>query len=157
MTEAKVAKPLNGWWVFAAFCAFFGVIIGVNTVFITKALQSNTGLVREDAYKHGLDYNKTLEEARHQPAWKGVARFTDGVLTWSLVDDGGAVIDGAVVTGRFFRPVKDGDDFSVPLRNMGNGLYSVEPEFPFKGSWTVYLSATWNNQTFKTSENLVVK
>lgn len=157
MSEEKIVKPLSGWWVFGAFATFFGVVILVNAVFITSALQSHSGLVIDDAYKKGLSYNTTLQEAKNQPNWSSEVEFSNGLLTWNLTDENAAVIEDAKVNARFFRPVKDGDDFNAELQYDGQGIYSLTPEFPVKGSWIVNLSAAWNNQTYKTQKTLIVR
>lgn len=157
MNTAKPEKPLSGWRVFAMFAAFFGVIIAVNAVFITNALRSHSGLVTEDAYKKGLAYNETLVEARSQPDIHNEISFKNNVLRWSLYTPSGTAINNAAVIAKFTRPIKDGDDFSAPLRYEGNGLYSLQPNFPMKGVWNLHLSATWNNQSYKRATEIIVR
>lgn len=157
MSEATIQKPLNGWWVFAAFAAFFGVVIAVNTVFITQALKSHSGVVTDDAYKKGLAFNDLLNEARHQPELNNEVIFKNGELLWVLKQPSGANIQNAQVTANFMRPVKDGDDFSLPMRYEGDGIYRIEPNFPYKGVWTLQLSATWDKKSYRTTTQIIVK
>lgn len=157
MNDASTQKPLNGWWVFAAFATFFGVIIVVNTVFITQALKSHSGLVTEDAYKKGLSYNETLKQARSQPKMQSEVRFKDGTVSWTFKTPLGENIEGANVSAKFTRPVKDGNDFSASMLYEGEGIYTIKPEFPFKGIWNIQLSAAWNNQIYKTTNEIIVK
>lgn len=157
MGKEQITKPLSGWWVFAAFAAFFGVVIAVNTVFITNALRSHSGLVTEDAYKKGLDYNETLKEARSQPELFSKVSFENGVVRWVLKEPSGKPIEDAKVSAQFARPVKDGDDFSAIMRYEGDGLYSLKPDFPVKGAWQLHLSAAWDNKTYKTTNQIIAK
>lgn len=157
MSETTTPRPLSGWWVFAAFVAFFGVIVIVNSIFITMALSTNSGLVTEDPYRKGLAYNEKLEKARSQPDINTVMRFENNVLQWSLTDQSGQAINVANVSAKFIRPIKDGDDFNAELHHDGNGIYSIKPAFPVKGSWKVILSAKWDNQTYQTSKPLIVQ
>lgn len=156
MSETSINKPLNGWWVFAAFFAFFAVIVLVNSVFITMALRSHSGVVTEDAYRKGLSYNETLEQARNQPAIRSAFHYKDNIVYWSLKDQGNHPLENVEVTAKFQRPVKDGDDFSVQLQPVGNGVYSGEIEFPVKGSWKAILSAKWDSKTYQTTQELIV-
>jgi nitrogen fixation protein FixH len=156
MSEATIKRPLNGWWVFSAFALFFGVIVIVNSVFITMALRTHSGVVTEDAYRKGLTYNEKLEQARNQPDIKSALHFENNILHWNIADQTGAAIENATVTANFMRPIKDGDDFNAELHHDGNGVYSIQPEFPVNGSWKVILSAKWDNNTYQTATALIV-
>ena len=157
MSEAITKKPLNGWWVFAAFFLFFAVIVLVNSVFITMALKTNSGVVTEDPYRKGLRYNKTLELARSQPNVDSNFYFENNAVRWAIRDEADHAIENAQITAKFTRPVKEGYDFNVQLHHDGNGVYSVKPEFPVKGSWKVVLSAKWDNKTYQISKPLIVQ
>lgn len=152
----KAVKPLSGWKVFAIFVAFFGVVFAVNAVFITMALKTHSGVVTEDAYKKGIHYNDTLAAARAQPEMQSALSFEDGVLSWSLKTPEGRALENASVTAEFFRPVKSGSDFSAELHASGNGIYSLKPEFPVKGAWQVHVRASWDNQNYQITRDIVV-
>ena len=157
MNTTQIEKPLSGWAVFAMFAAFFCIIIAVNTVFITNALRSHSGVVTKDAYKKGLAYNETLKEARRQPNLSNKISFENGIVRWELKTPSGEIIDNANVSAKFTRPVKDGDDFSALMSYDGGGHYLTKPEFPFKGVWNLQLSAKWGNQSYKTASQIIVK
>lgn len=157
MSDGIKTKPLNGWWVFTAFALFFGVIVLVNSVYITMALRSHSGVVTEDAYRKGLAFNEKLEQARNQPEILNELRFENNILRWKIADKTGLAIDNAGVTAEFMRPVKAGNDFNAQLHHDGNGIYSIKPDFPVKGSWKVILSAKWDNNTYQTVEDLIVR
>ncbi|MFP4313862.1 MAG: FixH family protein [Alphaproteobacteria bacterium] len=153
----KPEKHLSGWWVFGAFAAFFGVVILVNSFFIYNALYSHSGLVTEDAYKKGLKYNERLQTAKNQPDLAYRFEHKDGLILWQLQDANGKIIDNAEVSVHFFRPVKSGMDFKQKLNHQENGLYSLPVEFPLKGAWEARLKATWDDQTFQTTKNLIIR
>lgn len=157
MSDGIKTKPLNGWWVFTAFALFFGVIVLVNSVYITMALRSHSGVVTEDAYRKGLAFNEKLEQARNQPDILNELRFENNILRWKIADKTGLAIDNADVIAEFMRPVKAGNDFNAQLHHDGNGIYSIKPDFPVKGSWKVILSAKWDNNTYQTVEDLIVR
>lgn len=156
MSETAINKSLNGWWVFAAFFLFFAVIVLVNSVFITMALKTNSGVVTEDAYRKGLAYNEALELARNQPAINSVFDYEGNTVYWSLRDQDSQPIENANISAKFQRPVKDGDDFDARLHPTGNGVYSGKINFPVKGSWKVILSAKWDSKIYQTTQELIV-
>ena len=53
---------IRGWHVLAAMCAFFGVIIAVNAVFMTAALRTFPGEVSITPYEDGLAFNRQLAQ-----------------------------------------------------------------------------------------------
>lgn len=149
MSEA--VKPLSGARIFLYFFAFFGVIVAVNTVFISNALKTHSGVVTDKAYERGLAYNETLQAARNQPKLEQVASYENGVLRWKLP------MQNATVSAKIIRPIKDGDDFDITLHHNGDGIYEASPDFPMTGAWTAHLKASWNNQTFQTRYDLIVQ
>lgn len=50
------------------FIAFFLVFAAVDIFFVYKALQSNTGIVVENPYQVGVQYNDIIEKAREEKA-----------------------------------------------------------------------------------------
>lgn len=153
----KPRKPLTGKKVFVLFAAFFALIILVNTIFITQALQTHRGVVTEDAYKKGLHYNEVLERARQQPEMQSHVSFKDGVLRWSIQDQDGTPIEQAKAHVSFFRPVQSGLDFGSDMENVGAGIYELRPEFPEKGAWKAGLTIEWDSTTYQTMHSLVVR
>lgn len=153
----KPRKPLTGKKVFLLFAAFFGMVIVVNAIFITQALQTHRGVVTEDAYKKGLHYNDVLERARQQPDMQTSVSFKDGVLRWSVQDQDGAPIEQAKAHVSFFRPVQSGMDFDSDMEDMGAGVYELRPEFPEKGAWKAGLTIEWDNKTYQVTHSLVVR
>lgn len=64
--EKKDDKKDSGWWVLWAFLAFFAVFASVDAFFVYTAITSHTGVVVENAYEVGLNYNDIIEEAERQ-------------------------------------------------------------------------------------------
>lgn len=152
-----IQKPLNGWIVFLMFFAFFGLIVAVNSVFITYALKTHSGVVTEKPYEKGLAHDTTLEKARSQPKWTSIIAFDNGVLRWDLKNEQSFPISSGDVTAFFMRPIKSGDDFSLSLDYKGNGIYETKPDFPHIGAWNVKLDIKWKNKHYRTSKTLIVK
>lgn len=146
-----IAKPDKGTWVLLSFVAFFGVIIAVNTVFITNALNSYSGVVISKPYEKGLEYNSILEKARSQPDVEHKVTYEGSELRLDLP------ISGAHVEATFFRPTKSGMDFTVPLIEQRPNIYTAKPNAPLPGAWTVKLKAQWDDQIFQIARDVIVK
>ena len=147
----EAVKPLSGRRIFLYFFAFFGVIIAVNSVFISNALKTHSGLVIEQAYEKGLAYNETLDAARSQPDIEHEVSYEAGVLRWALP------MENASVRAQIKRRIKDGHDFDITLSHIGGGIYEASPNFPMTGAWTAHLKAVWNENTFQTRHDLIVR
>lgn len=147
----NIVKKSDGRFVLICFLAFFAVIIVVNSIFIYMALQTHSGVVVKNPYEKGLAFNKTLHAAKTQPDLKHAVSYRAGVLRWTLP------IINASVTAGILRSVRDGYDFDIALKHIGNGVYEAKPTMPLPGAWTAKLKATWNNQTFQTSHDFIAQ
>ena len=155
--KLTMPQTLNGYHVFAAFVAFFVVVIGVNLVMVFLALDSWSGLSTEDAYQRGLRYNKTLEAMAHKDAlgWQENLVFTSGTphgpdmdsgesqgrITLEMRDREGNLLEGLIVAGQIWRPTNEGFDRPVTLQAVGAGRYAADVTFPLRGNWLVRLTA----------------
>ena len=150
--KLTMPQTLNGYHVFAAFVAFFVVVIGVNLSMVFLALDSWSGLSTEDAYQRGLRYNKTLEAMAQRDAlgWQENLVFTPGAprgkegqghITLEMRDRDGQLLEGLIVAGQIWRPTNEGYDRPVTLRAIGAGRYATEVTFPLRGNWLVRLTA----------------
>lgn len=146
----------QGTWVLLSFIAFFGVIVAVNSVFITTALRTHSGVVTKQPYEKGLAYNKTLKVARDQARLNQEVSFNNGILQWVLKDEDGEPIN-ADVTARLFRPVKDGQDFEVILIPISQGVYESYLNLPMKGRWDALLKAEWQTRQYQTRFSFIDK
>jgi nitrogen fixation protein FixH len=132
------------------FVLFFTVIAAVDGVFVWYAVTTMPGVVTDRAYEKGLAFDTTLEMAHDQKERfiQDKASFNQGELRWELYNSDGTSINHADITAHFMRPVQNGYDFDIKLNFIADGLYTVQPQFPLKGSWIVKLTATWNSQSY---------
>ena len=150
------AQRKDGLNVLISFIAFFLLIIAVNTVFITQALSTHSGVITDKPYEKGLAYNDMLAQAKGQANINDQTNFKDNTLRWVLSDEDGHPVD-AVVHARMIWPVKSGLDFEVPLQQIEKGVYQAQIDFPKQGQWQAKLGATWNNQNYQKLLTLTVK
>ena len=135
--------PLTGRHVLAMLVAFFLVVFAVNGVFVYVSLQSHPGVTSDDAYRKGLDHNRTLDHADRQNARGWTARVTvvDGIVEVRLSDRAGAPLTGLAVQGEARRPVHDRADTDLTLLETDTGRYNaIGTKLP-AGRWELVLTA----------------
>lgn len=161
-------KPLTGRHVFYTLLGFFGVVVAVNMAFLYFAVESHPGIITDDAYRKGLDYNSTLRAAaaQHALGWRGdlaVARSTGGrpnryVLTLSLRDAKAKPVSGLIVTGQLRRPAVETADRAVAFDERRAGDYVAEIDLPYRGNWVASISGHRRDGTaYRLDERLWLK
>ena len=146
MTERK--KEIRGRHVLAMMLGFFGVIVVVNAIFVTAALDTFGGPTTDLTYLKGLRYNDTLAaaEAQQQLGWQvDVDHQTrsDGTLAVAVTyrDRFDQAVTGLVVTAELYRPTHDDADQSATLSEMGPGRFAGELPLPLLGQWQLRVVA----------------
>lgn len=141
----ELAKPLTGGRVFLYMCLFFGVIFAVNTAFVTVAIKSNTGVVDNQYYERGVNYNETLAQSEWQKSlgWVGILDQTNERIRFKLTDNMGQPVTQKTVTIVMRRPVQAGQDFDVPLKEQSPGIYVGSLKNTPLGIWNAYIHAEW--------------
>lgn len=144
-------------WIPWYFVAFFVGLAILDGIFVFVATSTHTGVVTENAYQKGLDYNDTIEAARVQEGlgWSASIAYNDGSLSINLNDDAGQAIENAAVEAVFFRPTQDGLDFNVRLLPVGSGHYANQVSAQ-EGQWDVRVYVTWQQKHFQTARRIVV-
>ena len=158
MNEKPVRK-ITGRMVLMGFIAFFGVIAAVNGVFMYFALSTWPGLTTEDAYKKGIAYNRTLDEAAAQKAvgWQsGLSIDTTGKLTLTLKDKNHQPVQGARVSVTLTRPLGDARAYNVMLDERADGHYEGSFATPMPGRWIVTVSAHLNAFGYQMNHEVLV-
>ncbi len=140
-------RPLTGRHVLAMIVGGFAVVLLANGALAYFAFASFSGLSTEDAYRKGLAYNRTLEQAAAQQAlgWRvAVAAGLEGDdkarLEVEVRDRGGRPVNGLMVAGELRRPAVAGHDRWVALDAVGAGRYGAEVALPLRGQWDLYLT-----------------
>lgn len=145
------------------FFAFFVVVIAVNIAFIYISKKTWRGVVTQDSYQKGVDYNQTLNQVKQQRdlGWKMVPKYTRtgpnrGILSVIVTDSNGAFVDKAEVYVIFKRPTQEGFDTSFPLQNIG-GAYSNKVSLPLSGQWDVEIVVTRGEDVFQEVKRYVIQ
>lgn len=158
MTETHMMTKKDRWipWYFVG---FFAIIAVMDGIFVYLATDTHTGVVTEQAYQKGLNYNETVAavEAQEALGWSSIIDYqSDGEFVFTL-SEGEQPLAGAEIIAEFTRPTHNGVDFSVPLLESGAGAYRAPVEFPLDGIWDVRVYVTWNQQQYQQTERLVIR
>lgn len=155
----------NPWVV--GWIALVVIVLSVNVFMITMAFLSNPGLVVDDYYERGQDYEKTINSriaARNALGW-GLSLDMGGkpvagrpaLLRLTATDNVGMPLGGGQVRVHAYRPSDAEADFEAELSEEATaGLYAGEITFPLKGIWDLQLTVTRGEDQYDVSRRISV-
>ncbi|MFW2373674.1 MAG: FixH family protein [Gammaproteobacteria bacterium] len=121
------------------------VVLAVNIGMISLAFITNPGLVTEDYYEKGIDYEENFNKrqlARNALGWSYRTEFptspvmnTDELYRFSIVDKVGRPLSDAKVSISVYRPSDVSADFNVHMLEVAPGVYQSKMNYPLKGFW----------------------
>ncbi len=139
----------------------------MNFVFIGIAFYSGPGLVTEDYYEQGRNYEDNVVkmiEARNNLRWETnlqVPReiFVDKteVIRFNVVDSRGLPVEQADVQITAYRPSDASADFIVKLDSIGPGIYQAYIGFPLKGIWDLKLKVSEGENVLEMEHRISVQ
>lgn len=140
------------------------VVLGVNLTMVVLAVATNPGLVNDNFYERGQDYEKTLMSRRaRDPGWVLSADFPSeikaGELTWLrifLVDKAGQPVSPEGVTFFAYRPSDRTKDFSQPMVAEAKGRYAAQVSFPLYGVWDTLVAVEQGGDEYTTGARVRV-
>lgn len=133
---------VTGQHVLLAMVLFFGTIFAVNGVLIYKALSTHSGLVANEPYRKGLNYNARIAADERQRAlgWtETVGLDMRGRVQIDLADAKGQPLTGLALTGFVGRPSEERHDRRLKLTEREPGRYVAEAGALDAGTWLVAL------------------
>ncbi len=129
-----------------AIIGFFAIVITANLIMVNFALDSFDGLVEEDAYQKGRDYNAVLDAVAAQEAlgWEGYLSLPvkqGGVAAkFILVAADGTAITAQNIKLNIRRPSRSDLDQTVTLVEAAEGgVYRAMLNLPLAGRWQIRL------------------
>jgi nitrogen fixation protein FixH len=140
----RSSKGLTGRHVLVIMIAFFGVIFAANGALLYAALSTYSGLVAQDPYRKGLQYNQRIDAAAKQDqlGWQEDARLDGQKFTLFLHDAGHSPVAGLGLSGVISRPSTDRHDVGIQLREVQPGQYVAPLDALDPGAWIVNLEAS---------------
>lgn len=140
--------------------SFFLTFICVDAFFFYMASNSHTGTVTDNAYKDGVNYNKTIAAARAEKAlnWSSTIQYNKDAdtLEFKVADADAAPLQGAQVYAAITRPTMAGHDFSVALTSK-NGIYQAPVTFPMQGQWDIRVFVKWQTTAYQQHTRLIIQ
>ena len=132
-------------WIFGILLAFSLVVI-VDIFYIIAANKTWRGLVIENSYQVGINYNQVLEQKKWQESLqikiKSRYRREDNSFTLQILDSNQKPVTGAKITAIFRRILNQKLDFTKELKALtefsaskSSGTYGTAISFPAYGKW----------------------
>ncbi|MDX2158380.1 MAG: FixH family protein [Hyphomicrobiaceae bacterium] len=143
-SDGRGRKEMTGRHVLLILVAFFGVVFAVNGVFLTKALFTYTGVVSQEPYVKGLQYNARIAAGERQAklGWHDAASVSiDGAIAATLIDPDGRPVRNLVLEGTIGRAATSRLDRTVTLRETEPGRYVASVGPLETGTWVLSLEA----------------
>jgi nitrogen fixation protein FixH len=159
-------KSLPAWkspWV-VAWIALVIAVLGVNGVMVYFAVATNPGLVVEDFYERGQNYEHTMlsKDARN-PGWtlradipQEIVAGVPSAIRFFLVDKAGQPVTPESVELFVYRPSDAARDFSIVMTQEGPGRYLANVSFPLIGAWDILLAARYGEDEFHVGQRVDV-
>lgn len=154
----------NPW--FLAWIGLVVVFLSVNAAFIVTAVVTNPGLVSDDYYEQGRDFEQhaiSRLAAQNKLGWETRLEipqqiFTNahGVYRFSAVDARGVPVADADVRLTAYRPSDAGADFNMQLLQLAPGLYQTELNFSLPGIWDLNISVKRGDDHYQQSRRISV-
>lgn len=138
----RVPFTVKGWHVAAGVVAFFVLVIGVDTAFLTLAYRTHPGQVATRPYEAGLIYNVELDRLRAQEAlgWRAAAEARPDGVTVLLQDRDGKPLSGLAVKATLQRPATEQGRSVLTLTETAPGRY-VGDRAGLSGAWDTRVEA----------------
>ena len=140
-------------------------VLGVNLFMVLLAIETSPGLVNEDFYERGQDYEKTLFTKRaNAPGWnmnidlpKRIIAGEQTRVNFTIRDKAGVAVQPDSVTFFAYRPSDAERDFSLAMDQVDKGLYSTKAQFRLKGFWDVLISVKSGDEEYNVGEQIAVR
>ncbi|HEB99524.1 MAG TPA: nitrogen fixation protein FixH [Thiotrichales bacterium] len=159
------SQALRNPWVLG-WLALVVVVFAVNAGMVITAVVTNPGLVDEDYYEKGRDFERTFVsrmEARNRLGWSvalelppRIALGEQALYRFVVTDDRGLPLTGAHVSVHAYRPSDADADFRFPMEEVAPGRYEAKVSFPLKGIWDVMLKVEREGDNYELQRRISV-
>ena len=149
---------IKGWHVLAGLMLFFGIVIAVDSLFITMAYKTFSGEAAKNPYEVGLLYNRTLAQRQREAALGWSATIEEGAgdrVRVRVADRSGKPIEGLTVNGALERPATTRGSRVVRFAAVEPGVYGADAA-PLDGAWDLHVTIRdANGALFEADRRLV--
>ncbi|MDK1376802.1 MULTISPECIES: FixH family protein [unclassified Sinorhizobium] len=151
-------------WIPGCFIFFFILLAGFEVWFVALANRSFTGVVTDNAYAIGLNYNEVLaqREAEKRLGWKTTLSFDEGEklggrLTLRVHDADGQLLIADEVRATAERMSRFPQIQAVQYDRQPNGDYVADLSVPLAGRWFIRARIARGGQTVHIIEEVDVR
>ncbi|MEO1039096.1 MAG: FixH family protein [Pseudomonadota bacterium] len=139
----KPGFKITGKHVLFTMIGFFTVIITVNIVFITLAVNTFSGEEVERSYMQGLAYNEVIAERRAQDelGWTASVNQSEGRILIAVSNAEGDPVQALRLEGLLRHPTQMDYDRTLSFSEIRAGVYAAPYGAPFEGRWRVTVAA----------------
>jgi nitrogen fixation protein FixH len=140
-----MTREFKGWHALVILLGFFGVTIGVNTVFVSYALSTFAGEDVSQPYLKGLEYNKKLAKVAAQGSlgWTATmsaqrdAATRSVVIDLVLLDSARQPVGALGMIALVQHPMNAHLDRETKFEEVGAGHYRVSMSALNPGAWDI--------------------
>jgi nitrogen fixation protein FixH len=164
MSKGTAVGTRKDLWIPGCFIAFFVCLAALEIWFVTLANRSFTGLVTDEAYTIGVNYNEVLaqREAERQLGWKTSFTFAqgdglDGRLTLSVRDAEGTALVADELRATAERMSRFPQIQTVTFERQAGGDYVADLEVPLAGRWFVRARIERGGQSIHAIEEVDIR
>jgi nitrogen fixation protein FixH len=160
------SRAMRNPWV-VGWIALVVIVLSVNIVMISLAFLTNPGLVVEDYYERGQDYEKTINSriaARNALGWDLSLEVESKPVVGrpaqfrlAAADKVGVPLRGGHVRVHAYRPSDAKADFEAVLEEGAAGQYEGEITFPLKGIWDLQLTVLHGDDQYDVGRRISVR
>ncbi len=164
MTDAVSAEGRKDRWIPACFVLFFVGLAALEIWFVTLSTRSFTGVVTDDAYNIGLNYNAVLaqQEAERRLGWTTALAFEQGEglkgrLTLRVHDANGQPLVADELRATAERMSRFPQIQPVQFKRQAGGEYVADLDVPLAGRWFVRIRLGRGSDTIHLIEEVHVR
>ncbi len=138
-------RVITGRHALMGMIVFFGIIFAANAAFLYSALSTYTGVVSNEPYRKGLNYNERIaaDRAQHELGWSSEMMLATGGNGLDIVmkDRAGNPVTGLAFEGRIGRPATEAMDIALTVKERAPGHYSATFDTLTHGAWQIDVTA----------------
>ena len=138
---------------------FFAVIFTMNSILIYMATSSTNGLVNDNPYKYGINYNEVLDmkEFMTNIGYKTSFDYNNSDIIINISDNKGDIVaDVNDLEIYMFHPINKKFDFITEYEIIDNMYIVKSPEFPVKGDWDAKIVHKYSGKTLETKHRFTI-